>query len=155
MAKIQTGDVVDLFSFSKASASIGDIRESLLTLAQFQEENLGEWFLMDGRSCVGTAYHALTGKVNVPDMTTEGAFLRQAKSGRAIGSYEGDAIRNIVGTVGAARRGSSTATGAFTSSANGNGQPINEGNGNISIGFDASRVVPTANENRPKNVAVN
>lgn len=81
-------------------------------------------------------------------------------SGRVIGSTQEDAIRNITGrfsnealfTAGAT--GVSGPKGVFTLEAEaGKHISSNIGNGAQAISFDASRVVPTANENRPKNVA--
>ena len=154
MAFDLTGQAVDNLLISKISDKIGTIKESMLNPAQFNQENPGVWMLMNGQSCVETAYQALTGQNNVPDMTTEGAFLRQAKSGRAIGSYEGDAIRNITGTaVVASWQGGGT--GAMTMSVVGNGPSGSTGNNMSRIDFNASRQVPTSDENRPKNIAVN
>ena len=51
-----------------ANGNIGDIRHSMLTLAQFQTANGTGWVLANGGSCVGTAYAALTGNTTVPDM---------------------------------------------------------------------------------------
>jgi hypothetical protein len=75
-------------------------------------------------------------------------------SGRVVASAQGDAIRNITGTLGAIT-GGTIASGAFAN----NGTTLIH----ISAGtsgtdntwtFDTSRVVPTANENRPTNVAL-
>lgn len=81
------------------------------------------------------------------------SFLRH--DSRGVGTYQGDAIRNITGTFGMKAAGNQTPTGAFYSTI-----PISGGsNDNANPGpetmiFDASRVVPIANENRPKNIAV-
>jgi hypothetical protein len=87
---LQNGFVLDLIALSEAAASVGDVKHSLLTEAQFGARNLGTWVLMDGRSCIGTQYATLTGNANVPDTTTEGTFLRQAKAGRGLGTFEAD-----------------------------------------------------------------
>ena len=77
------------------------------------------------------------------------AFLRP--DSRTIGSFQGDAIRNIEGTVSEDTGGG--ATGPFTWTGSGASK-----NGGLTqfgmVTFNASRVVPTANENRPKNIAV-
>jgi hypothetical protein len=81
---------------------------------------------------------------------------RGVDSGRAFGSAQEDAIRNITGVLELVytldNRGG---TGAFSLRASGN-SPIG-GTGSRydrSIGFDASRVVPTASENLVKNTAL-
>ncbi|WP_226888132.1 phage tail protein [Pectobacterium aquaticum] len=80
---------------------------------------------------------------------------RGADAGRALLSAQGDAIRNITGTFdGNVDDGANWKTGAFYYTGSGfNGS--NGTNGGGVIGFDASRVVPTANENRPRNIAFN
>lgn len=79
--------------------------------------------------------------------------------GRTVLSAQGDTIRNITGRIGYVRQGRNvppvSADGAFsidkTHSANLSGGG-NDDWGVVSS-FDASRVVPTANESRPRNVA--
>lgn len=72
------------------------------------------------------------------------------------GKKQGDAIRNITGNFGARTcRGTSMANGVFSDS----GAGWDDGwKGDVycvkSVNFDASRVVPTADENRPENMAV-
>ena len=105
---------------------------------------------------------------NLPDM--RGQFLRGKNNGRLdgeenpdgdldVGTQTSDAIRNIVGdtTTGGSYLGSQNANGAFTWSSNNNSHSTGtatDGNG-MKIFFDANNVVPTANDNRPKNVTVN
>ncbi|HGJ5865959.1 phage tail protein [Arsenophonus nasoniae] len=85
---------------------------------------------------------------------------RKVDPGRTVLSNQGDAIRNITGRIGYARHG-----GTEPPFVNGEGVLRRDSNHNSNIGngrgddwgsvmsFDASRVVPTANENRPRNVA--
>lgn len=157
MSKIQSNDALDLITLSKAEAKIGEVKETLLTVEQFNAEYLGTWLLMNGQSCVGTAYATLTGKTVVPDMTTDGMFLRQAKSLRTLGSAEGDAIRNITGSLDNVRFDDGVSASGPFSIANGAGGTGHVGgsNGDYKILFDVSKSVPTADENRPKNIAVN
>ncbi|HHK5574465.1 TPA: phage tail protein [Neisseria cinerea] len=121
-------------------------------------------------AAIGTTYGTGDGRTtfNLPDL--RGEFVRGwddgrgIDSGRALGSTQGDAIRNITGKIDSGKNGALQLfdyiepTGAFgvekswkqwTSEGNG-------GNDNIprAITFDASRVVPTANENRPRNIAL-
>src|SRR5699024_9705865 len=86
---------------------------------------------------------------------TEGVFFRTEGNGASSfgGGVQGDAIRNITGNTHSGwDRG--TPSGAFRwlntnssgfSSGGGQGGPMS---------FDASRVVPTASENRPRNLTV-
>jgi hypothetical protein len=93
MAKIQDGQAIDLITFSKAEAKVGDYKYSHLDAATFAGEHLGTWMLCNGQSCAGTAFQVMTGQATVPDAVTNGEFLRQAKSGRTVGSAEADAFQ--------------------------------------------------------------
>lgn len=97
----------------------------------------------------------------LPDL--RGEFIRGwdddrgVDAGRGILSAQGDAIRNITGFVSG---GSGVLfdhfNGAFYDSGSRHANisvSLNQVNYNDDLYFDASRVVPTANENRPRNVA--
>lgn len=74
-----------------------------------------------------------------------------------LGSYQSDAIRNIIGTSPRVVRGYSTdnGVGAFTANANiMQGYTTTANGANVAFGFNASLVVPTANENMMKNIAL-
>lgn len=136
------------------------------------------WVECDGRAInrsvnsdlfnvIGTTFGNGDGSTtfNVPDL--RGEFVRGwddsrgVDSGRSFASSQGDAIRNITGSF---QHRSATSTsqsrgeiGAFT------GQTANNPSGGAHDGFsdqarrvnfDASREVPTANENRPRNIAL-
>ena len=91
---------------------------------------------------------------NVPDY--RGVFLRGLGGNSAnLGILQGDAIRNITGTFGyfADRHGIST-NGSFYVAQQRGGSHGDTSGSNWLIGFDASRIVPTSNENRPINKAV-
>lgn len=110
-------------------------------------------------AAIGTTYGPGDGSTTfkLPDL--RGEFIRGldagrgVDAGRAFGSAQGDAIRNITGyftgvddlqTDGAFYKGANITTDA--SAPGGSLSPL--------VGFDASRTVPTANENRPRNVAL-
>ena len=83
--------------------------------------------------------------------------------GRAILSLQGDAIRNITGKFGNAQLypniyREDAFGGVVENVSQTNGLTLaapSQGNGVINFSFDASRVVPVATENRPRNVAFN
>ena len=129
----------------------------------------GTWLECNGQSC--TAYPqlvAVLGKSTVPDY--RGVFLRGygshssshygavTHSSDALGVLQGDAIRNITGKFsgyefGDVKQtrsiGALYVTGEIWFAGNqdhGGSSPV--------LGLDASRIVPTANENRPINIAV-
>ncbi len=77
------------------------------------------------------------------------AFLRP--DSRGVGSYQGDAIRNITGKFQGMEVYS--LSGAFSSGGQNGVFAAGSVNRNI-ISFSAELVVPTADENRPKNIAV-
>ncbi|HEA3602126.1 TPA: tail fiber protein [Escherichia coli] len=107
----------------------------------------------------------------LPDL--RGEFIRGWDDGRGIDagreilSAQGDAIRNITGTFGNGQTEANaaisfnTASGVFVSQSAlrntiGNTTIIpNTPNNPHLVNFDASRVVPTASENRPRSIAFN
>lgn len=83
---------------------------------------------------------------------------RGVDSGRALLSSQGDAIRNITGNVGVYSDGLLTyASGVFSlgPSSQNKQNPIAGTGAYAYATFNASTVVPTASENRPRNVAFN
>lgn len=122
-------------------------------------------------AAIGTTYGAGDGRstFNLPDLRAE--FLRGwddgrgIDSGRAFGSAQSDAIRNIKGSLealyGSDRYALYTkAEGAFTTDLDDGGNETFKGSGNNyanrkkRVVFDAGRSVPTADENRPRNIAL-
>lgn len=119
-------------------------------------QNWGKWSLGDGSTTF-----------RVPLLG--GEFLRIFDNGRGIdkdrilGSYQYDAIRNISGGIGWITsasdcknpngNGGALFWGARTTNAINLSSTTTDAYTNINI--DASRVVPTANENRPRNIAYN
>lgn len=80
---------------------------------------------------------------------------RGVDAGRVIGSNQLDAMQNIVGNVGGVRNDSASITpsGPFTVVSEA-GNFTNGGARLTSVAFDASKVVRTASETRPRNMAV-
>jgi microcystin-dependent protein len=105
---------------------------------------------------IGTTFGAGNGSTtfNLPDL--RGKFTRGVGvNSLALGVTQGDAIRNIVGgNLNALQLGGTgSATGAFYSTLGSAASATSQAH--IIKGFDASRVVPTADENRPINMALN
>lgn len=118
-------------------------------------------FWCDGSSFDKAKYPLLamvypSGKV--PDY--RGVVLRMRDRGkgydtnRTLGSFQNDAIRNITGTFIATYNGNPVTGCFYNSGQKGHTKQRTDWDGQ-SITFDASRVVPTASENRMKNIAVN
>ena len=122
-------------------------------------------------AAIGTTFGAGDGRTtfNLPDL--RGEFLRGLDDGRNIdrgrrlGTAQGDAIRNITGKLDSSAMGSgnqvlegkmiaSGAIGTTYQQRQWSGDQGGWGEQSVSFDFDASRVVPTANENRPRNVAL-
>lgn len=79
-------------------------------------------------------------------------------TGNNVGSYQGDAIRNIEGSFKTFDRGVIGVSGAFYDSSNDWSASVDSGhsdNWGAVTGIDASRVVPVGSDNRPKNAYVN
>lgn len=129
----------------------------------------GTWLECNGQSC--TAYPELVkvlGTDTVPDY--RGVFLRGLGSvtsthygtvqhqSAALGTLQGDAIRNIFGMVSGMDVYNDTWSGAFydPGTRDGRGLPGSYQPRKFcdDFSFDASRVVPTSNEDRPINRAV-
>ena len=122
-------------------------------------------------AAIGTTFGAGDGRTtfNLPDL--RGEFLRGLDDGRNIdigrrlGTAQGDAIRNITGKLDGSAMGSgnqvlegkmiaSGAIGTTYQQRQWSGDHSGWGEQSVSFDFDASRVVPTASENRPRNVAL-
>jgi phage-related tail fiber protein len=115
-------------------------------------------------SAIGTTWGAGDGSTtfNLPDL--RGEFVRGfdagrgADPGRSFASFQDDAIRNITGFFHKIRVKLNTdysAGGAIAGSTGEVSGDANLGSANtVNFDFDASRVVPTANQNRPRNIAM-
>lgn len=109
---------------------------------------------------IGYTYGRSGDKFLLPNFS-DGKFMRgTGGNAAALGTVQQDAIRNIIGSVGAnalANGGNVTNEGALYNDTQNVGNGSNAVSGgwhNNKIKFDASKVVPTANENRPYNMAV-
>ncbi|GKW23495.1 hypothetical protein PEC311524_10890 [Pectobacterium carotovorum subsp. carotovorum] len=80
---------------------------------------------------------------------------RGADAGRALLSAQGDAIRNIAGRFNPGGNGVHGDSALFTAGPWGQASSSGAFSDSALITFDASKVVPTANENRPRNIAFN
>ena len=123
------------------------------------------YLVCDGGSFSATTYaklYAVLGESRTPDM--RGMFVRGYDpagvndpdgAARSIRSAQGDAIRNITASWGGkARVSTPDPTGAvYTVSSSGSSYD-SKATRPDTFGFDASRVVPTAAENRPKNITL-
>ena len=118
---------------------------------------------LKGDSCPRASLKLI--RSSVEKSTGRGVFLRGygsqtsthygtvTHSSAALGELQGDAIRNITGSVGGNMRPTS-GSGVFYLISNGPQGNKTSYDGAI-FGFDTSRVVPTANEIRPVNRSVN
>ena len=130
-------------------------------------EDMDNWLECNGQSISPSVYPELFALLGgqVPDL--RGLFLRgygaQTSShygsvvhqSGELGMVQGDAIRNITGSSGDSPNSGAYYYGALAGGAGGARKFAGEGlRGRSAINFDASRVVPTAEENRPVNTAV-
>lgn len=113
-------------------------------------------------AAIGTTFGAGNGTTTftLPDM--RGEFARGLDEGRGVdpgrtlGSFQDCAIENITGSIGPTDHGPSgtVATGAFSRNGPASTQVLSDSSfTNSSFTFDASRVVKTAAETRPRNKA--
>lgn len=155
------------------SGNIGDVKASMLTLAQFQAINGVNWVLANGSSAVGTTYAAITGAGTVPDLS--GQFLRGKNNGRVDGNQDPGGERAL-GNL----QGQATAKNGLTASSsqavhthaigymniayfNSGGNPTFDSNAasgqtRTSVSGEAPAITTTISgdaETRPRNVTVN
>lgn len=103
---------------------------------------------------IGTDYGEGDGVTTfaLPDWRDE--FPRFSGADRTVGTKQTDAIRNVSGVLGAVVVNSPSGSGAFLVTTITDGQYSGGGGGWVcKIELDASSQVPTADENRPRNVA--
>jgi prepilin-type N-terminal cleavage/methylation domain-containing protein len=123
------------------------------------------WIELNGQSTA--PYPKLRAVVGSHVIDMRGMFVRGLDRGRgvdsepnrALASYQGDAIRNITGSVRNSMRsgtgGTGSASGSFKVGPRGNVVPDHFNRASYNgFDFDASLQVPTASENRTKNIAL-
>ena len=145
------------------SLGSGDSLEVGMVIAWTLATNPSDSYLeCNGQAVDGSKYPKLYQLMhNVPDY--RGVFLRGLGGNSAsLGELQGDAIRNITGTMG----GSASDKVGLWDYGTGVFYQFNLGRSSVEysgryynyvsqgMGFDASRVVPVANENRPINKSV-
>ena len=113
---------------------------------------------MNGQAITSAQYPKLFARYDSSLPDRRGCFIRGlGGNSAALGVVQGDAIRNITGEAPGgsdAKVPASSYTGAFSLSDKSSGRISTGENWDLlTATFDASRVVPTANENRPKNMA--
>lgn len=141
---------------------VGEIREFGLTNPP------PNWLPLDGGVYTNgaTLYPGLAA-ANSPFVTVSGAnlimadardFLRgKGSTSRVVGSFEADAIQNIVGSFVSTSTSTAPTGACYAITTGGRDQTGNPGSGNGNgreTGFDASRVVRTSTETRPRNLTV-
>ena len=116
-------------------------------------------------AAIGTRFGAGDGysTFNLPDLRGEFPRFwddgRGVDSGRGLGTWQGDAIRNIAGNAATYTQDDIRPNGVLGISNKATRGIVWENNWQnfgiqAQLDFDASRMVPTANENRPRNVAL-
>ena len=150
--KVYIGDGSGWKKFSGES-SLGDIRHSMLTEAEFQAENGNEWIIADGRditgSDLGDVFFARGDAQNAPDL--RGMYLRGKNNGRSDGDENPDGELDL-GTYQADQNKAHTHThNRYNKTGGGAGQMS---------GFDILNLTDTTsssggNEARPRSITVN
>lgn len=105
-------------------------------------------------SVIEYTYGGSGNSFNLPKFDDGRFFRSTGGNADTLGRLQGDAIRNITGAISAYDGGEVPAgvdRGAFTPVAGGGSIPIGSSGVRSYQTFDASKVVPTANENRPTN----
>ena len=70
--------------FAVENINVGEVKQSILTEAQFQSLYGDTWVLMDGRDITGSDLATVTGNTTLPD--ARGIFLRGKNNGRSDGN---------------------------------------------------------------------
>lgn len=158
----------------KDSGRVGDIVFTFSTLFSLGEN----WMEAAGQSLsillypelfniIGYKYGGSGQNFSLPNFKENGWFVRSYSSTNAIGNIQTDAIRNITGNIGGTQQAffktqnpstypdrvgafkkTEFVSNAWTGQSSGNGLQM------IKLVFNASDSVPTAEENRPVNIAM-
>lgn len=140
---------------NRGAHPIGTVLQSMLSVEQFQSLMGIGWVLMNGQSCVGTAYGTYTGFTSVPD--ARGAFLRckdhgvgrNSEGDTALGTYQGDSVQNHTHAVNV--HYTENGNGAYQGNIQGYGFTGPYGSGGTSTMNSGN----ASSETRVKNVTVN
>ncbi len=186
LASVETGYSADSTSFIPANVTaevnaggvpVGTVIAWSSRSLPPAENGVQKWAECNGRRLSRAAYPELFAQIGtqfggwgasfyLPDL--RGEFVRgwdhgrEVDAGRGVGTYQGDAIRNIKGsaTVTGSIQGplyyKSVTSGAIYKGSTNMAHSVSGDNSGYgrSFEFDASRVVPTADENRPRNMAL-
>ena len=91
--EVMGGDKLTANRFNNQTFTVGDVKQSLLSLSQFQNLMGDCWVQMLGQDVVGSDYASITGKDNLPD--ARGRFLRIAGGNApAVGVTQEDAFQS-------------------------------------------------------------
>ena len=139
--------------FAIENINVGEVKQSILTEAQFSTEYGEGWVLMDGRDITGSDLATITGNTTLPD--ARGIFLRGKNNGRSDGSQNPDGDLAI-GTTQADEVGGHDHPGVKHTPY---GYDIYFSIGNNQLGYADNRDEVTGtsggNESRPTNITVN
>ena len=89
---LKSGDVITANRLNNQMFSIGDIKQSLLTVIEFETDHGDCWVPSDGRDVTGSDYTQKTGKSILPDF--RGKFIRTVGGNSlGLGETQTDAIQ--------------------------------------------------------------
>jgi len=112
-----------------STGALGDVRGSLLDLADFQTENGSAWVLSDGSAVPGTRYASLVG-ANIPDL--RGEFVRGADNGRGVDSGRNKGTAQTDATAKNGMSASSSTSGSTTGGTHEHSSPYGSYTGDVS-----------------------
>lgn len=160
------GQVIQATNYNSSTSQIGEIKQSILEVSEFQSLNGDCWVRMENQSIAGSDLALFKPSLTtLPDTVSKETFLRQKGSARALGSFQDSGSPNITGawSVSDETFSNSSATGAVSvveTSAN-SGQPGTTARNwkssvySINAASSSSVYQNGLTETRPKNIAVN
>lgn len=159
LSTLSYGSTFTPFETGESTGTIGDVRSSFLTEAQFQARMGAGWVLCSGQSAVGSEYESITGNTTVPDARGRALRMKDHAAGvnpsdLTVGVTQDDSFQghkhDIAPTIYSETNAGGVlpaATGAGVArSDNWVGNPINDG---------SNGTPRTASETRMKNVTIN